>query len=52
VGISAAAADESLSANVAVENGRRVDGIVQQAKDAGIGWFAPDCWGEDTDGDP
>jgi len=28
------------------------DGIVRQARDAGLGWFAPDCWGEDSDGDP
>jgi hypothetical protein len=26
--------------------------IVTQARDAGLGWLAPDCWGEDTTADP
>jgi hypothetical protein len=26
--------------------------IVKQATDAGLGFLAPDCWGEDTNGDP
>ncbi len=26
--------------------------IVKQAQDAGLGWLAPDCWGEATNADP
>lgn len=26
--------------------------VVAQARDAGLGWLAPDCWGEETTADP
>jgi hypothetical protein len=26
--------------------------VVTQARDAGLGWIAPDCWGEETTADP
>jgi hypothetical protein len=26
--------------------------VVREARDAGITWLAPDCWGEDTNADP